>query len=366
MPLITADQIKDISVKSVEMFLNDKIPLSEGLAKQASAMELNSEQIKRAVEATNSIAYLKVVSMGGDRTMEFPLCKYAEVMRGVALPDMDKQASVTLRKGSAMGKTEMVPARILEKVAAFEQGHDVELNYSEKFVYFTKMAAINESELEQLQNRSLTIVPELTKAASVIKADPQGLEKLASVCEGKEFAVLSTLVYGQPQTYADTGLFKEADLKQVERVASLYKEAQELVFNIKEKQALSERSALMKQAMFGAIGGALGKTVGSVLSAPFKLLGTGIKRSTENAASTAKNFGTRMGNSTTEQMNKARAQFNMKPKPLKKVPAITKKIGIGAVASTVGVGALDAAVYQPGTDKTTGASKDVWTSLQRQ
>ena len=69
MTQITSEQLRDISVTVVEQFLNNKIPLSLGLAKQAAAAQLNSDQIKRAVEATNTIAYLKVLSMSDDRTV---------------------------------------------------------------------------------------------------------------------------------------------------------------------------------------------------------------------------------------------------------------------------------------------------------
>ena len=50
MPDMSSDAIRDISVRVVEGFFNDKVPLSVGLAKEASAACMNHEQIKRACD----------------------------------------------------------------------------------------------------------------------------------------------------------------------------------------------------------------------------------------------------------------------------------------------------------------------------
>lgn len=100
MPHMSSDQLRDISVAVVEDFINNKTPLSVGLAKQASMHELNYEQIQRCVEASNTIAHLKLLGAAEDRTFEFPLCKFAEVMGHAATPDIEKSAGVmdTVRK----------------------------------------------------------------------------------------------------------------------------------------------------------------------------------------------------------------------------------------------------------------------------
>ena len=94
MPHLSSDQLRDISVAVVEDFINNKVPLSHGLAKQASVHELNSEQIQRCVEASNTIAHLKLLGVAEDRTFEFPLCKFAEVMQHAAAPDLEKSAGI--------------------------------------------------------------------------------------------------------------------------------------------------------------------------------------------------------------------------------------------------------------------------------
>lgn len=342
MPLITSDQIRDISVKAVEGFLNNKVPLSEGLAKQASLLKLNSEQIQRSVEATNSIAYLKVLELSSDRTVEFPLCKYAEVMATIAVPEgVIKSAGLTKMDPESKNESGTLDVSFVPD--------DAEIN-----VHFVKQAALAEAELQALRDRSITIVPELTKVASQVKAESQGLEKLATVSSGKDFAVLSALVYGAKKEHNDIGLFKFAELKTVHKLKDLYKEASELQTAIKEKQAQVDKAALVKEAFLaGAIGrvaegfgSGLGRVVGGIVSKPLNVLGKGVKNSTMNTVNKAGDF--------------AKKQMGLPVMPR------AQKVGIGAVAGGLGMAAMDATMYSPGVNRDTGTSKNVWDALQRQ
>lgn len=330
---INSDQIRDIAVRATEMFINEKVPLSEGIAKQASAMELNLEQIQRSIEATNSIAFLKIQEISGDRTVEFPLAKMAEVMADISVPDILKVASASVSKINTSTKEPLC------KEASYTP---TELQRGEQVAYFTKMASINERDLSSLKDRAITIVPELIKAAAVINKDPRGLEKLAAVVEGKEFTILSTLVYNEPKKYDNSGFFKEADLKDVYKVRDLYKEAEQVNSDIKTVEQLHDRTKMTKQAIFGL----LGKAVGSTISAPFKAVGTLAGNSIANSANAAGVAASKAG--------------------IGHVAPVAKKIGLGTVAGKMVTPALDVAVYSPGIDKTTGSSRDVWTALQRQ
>lgn len=362
MPYVTSDQIRDISVKSVEMFLNDKVPLSVGLAKQASALQLNSEQIHRAVEATNSIAHLKVMSLSKDRTAEFDLCKYAEVVADIATPDIEKTAS-----------TETFD-KVIEKKASIET--PVEYSTQEKVVFFTKMAAVNARELEELKIQAEVLDLQITKQAALVSKEPRALEKVASVSSGDEFKSLSKIVFGKEEVYADTGIFKAAELIQAEKLQSMIKQASEMRAQIADKQKLHDQYELMKKAMLGSIigkvGGAIGngaasaatavgKSIGgaakAVVTAPFKALGGAAGRTYDNVSQSA-------GNAAKSAINPVRKAFGKDPLPMGTNPI--KKYGLGAgIMGAAGI-ATDAAMYSPGTDATTGRSKDVWTSLQRE
>jgi hypothetical protein len=335
MSFITSDTIRDISVKTVETFLNDKVPLSVGLSKHASALELNSDQIQRAVEATNCIAYLKIKSLSDDRTSEFPLCKFAEVMTQVFTPSMTKAASfhVPVAKGESL----------LEKIAEY---CPTELNATEQLIMFTKLAAINSKELEILQDRAFTIVPELLKAAAVIKSDSQGLEKLATVTSGKEYSMATALIYGEVQTFADTGIFKQAELKTAEHLITLLKEAHLVQDKINEKERLAESSEIVKQAFLGMVGQAIGRGIAGAVKLPMKAMSTSMDTIAKGMGGGAANAARRV----------AGIAPVAKPKTVGKATAAMATAGLVA----------DAHFYKPGIDKTTGRSKDVWTALQRE
>lgn len=360
MTFVSQDQIRDMAIKTVEGFLNGKVPLSEGLSKYASENTLNPEQIKRAVEATNSIAYLKVLSMSDDRTMEFPLCKYAEVMQHVSVPDiMLKQA--TLLQPPSPGKTIAYPAveqLVKEAGAVAEKSPLSSLTDAETQVYFIKLAADNKRQLDALKERSLLFGPELIKAAKDLKNDPECLEKLATVAEGKEFSKVTTLVFGSPQEYADTGMFKTAELKEAQNLVEMIKTAEYLVAETKAKQELYDKSELVKQAFLGAIGAGIGRLAGAAAAAPFRVAGVVAGRA-------GKRISGLMGRSSEGAANTVRTTFGSAPKPVTPMSG-KKKFGITAGLGATASVATDASMYSPGKDKITGRSKDVWTSLQHE
>ena len=323
---ITSDQLQNISVKTVEMFLNDKVPLSEGLAKQASAMELNSEQIQRAVEATNSIAFLKIAQLTNDKTIEFPLCKYAEVMRGVALPDPVVDTSAPVGIDDLFGVEKSASVKEEYRAPAIKADMD-------SYNYLVKAAAQTERQLSELRDRRITIVPEFEKAASLLRKDPEGLSKLARVLEEDEFKTVSGLVYGAPKAYNDTGLYKAADLRLVNNMMALYKEAKEVVNKIQHHEKQDKRCALVKSAMFGFGGKTPDGNVEHV-KVPSNPAPMTIGQKVDKGIDTIKNVGSK----------------------------------VGKAGAFLGNAAFDVAMYEPQTKvhPETGVSKDAWTALQRQ
>lgn len=372
MPNITSDMIRDIAVTATEMFLNKQVPLSDGLAKLASFHELNSEQTKRAMEATNQICFMKSQEVSGDKTIEFPLATYPEIMSSMMHESLTKAAAYNLTNTG--NSTELTKEASVSVSPTFILP---ELTENETVTYFIKMAAENEKNLAKLEDREFTIVPELEKVAKEIKKDKLWLEKLSFVTQGCEFRTLGVLISDDVPTHKDTGFFKEAELKQVKTLQSLYKEAQNLSKALLEKKELQKRAGLFKEAMLikaadgtkdlgqaavsaGAkinsqsiaakatqnVGYGIGKVVGGVATAPFKL-----------AAPVVKNVASRLGG---QAANVGRSLVGAE-----KVTLPKKLLGIGALGAAAGhLG--NAAIYNPGTEASTGSSKDVWDALQRQ
>lgn len=369
MPSVSPEQIRDIAIRTVEQFLNNKIPLSQGLAKEASAAQLNSEQLQRAVEATNNISYLKILEISPDRTVEFPLCKTAEVMHHIAVPDglQEKVAS------ALESKLEKVAMTIESPTSAEYSGHDWSEN--EVLVHFIKQASANKIALEALKIESLNVAENLMKVASEIRKDSKWIEKLSCVTEGSDFLMLSTLVAGTPQAhrdFKDLGLFKEAELKSSASFAELYKQARQITREMTERAELQKRAEDMStmqrvknivqspvQSVGKAIGYGPGKVLGTVAN---KVVGAPINAAKSVAQGASNTF------------KKSLDSLGGKPtfKTVGKATGETAKAVGGSIATTAGkVGRFamgpvaDVAMYSPGTDESTGRSNDVWSALQK-
>lgn len=359
MTTVSSDQLRDIAVAVVEGFLNDKIPLSTGLAKEASAARLNSDQIQRGVEAVNTISYLKILGMSDDRTVEFPLAKFAEVMSLVCLPDSrEKQAETSQQSFIAEPQVEVNPmtgSTFTPNVIVDE--NDVARKHQEKIAFFIKEAAINEQALSELRDRNVVIAQKLVKLAKVIAGDTEGLDKLASVADAEDFGQLSVLVTGSVQPRRDFGghaIFKEAGLKDAHALADLYKEAKRIVAESAHRETLQKRAHvvtadMIKQAgLISGIGNAAGRVAGAPVAAAGKVIASPFKEGARVA-------GNAIGGAKAKMTGEA-----FTPKKM----GLGTKLGLGAVGMAASVG-VDAMMYNPGKDAATGRSNDVWDALQR-
>lgn len=344
MPHMSSDQLRDISVAVVEDFVNNKTPLSVGLAKQAALHELNSEQIQRCVEASNTIAHLKLLSVAEDRTFEFPLCKFAEVMSHAAAPDFEKSAGTMISTRSASRATDLSQ----EKHASDDS--TIEISEHEAKLHFIKEAAANDRAVEELEARASIVKAELIKAASAVAKDPHGLDKIACVVEPENAIALTQLAYGEYRTLRDfgagkDGLFKAAELKTVATFQDLYKEARALVNELNERKALQKRAhavreELQKEAILGAAGSLVGGAVGRVIGGTLGAAGRGV-------------------------VSAGRTIFQAGGKTLGAEKY--KKVGLGATALAAGgTAAMNASMlgHNPGVNPVNGRSRDVWDGLQ--
>lgn len=360
---LTPELLQKISVSAVESFLNYQIPLSEGLAKQASDHRLNSEQIKRGVEAVNSIAYLKVLSLSkDDRTVEFPLCKYAEVMDIVANSDLEQGPQ---NSKSFFDIFTSMPTSVqtggMQKEASATQESTVDPASAK--VYLTKVAAVNERQAQELRYKSAQVAEDLVKIAKDLKGDPQWIEKLSSVTTPTQFKELSILVNGSAVDHRDMpqGFFKEASVKQAMSLSNMYAEAKDLMNTIadREKTAQVAKEHLEKAAFLPALAGVAGRVAGSAIKGAGSLATRAVKSTGRGMASGVKNTFTSTGKMRTPPL---KSTGTSKASILK--PAVGKKSVLGTLGSVAFAG-LDATMYEPGTTAS-GRSKDVWTALRRQ
>lgn len=397
---IDSSYLQDVAVRCTEQFLNNKIPLNESLAKEASDHGLNSDQLQRCIEAANTVTHLKLMSLVSDRTVEFPLAKYAEVMDLIMGPNEPH-----LVEGTTQVKEASEASTSLDSLTKEAQFVEPKVSNHEAMIHFIKEAAANDLRLEHLGYESEKVRLNLMKSAKLIEQDPKGLDKMACVL-GPEFGPLSVLVSGSAQVKRDFGeasklMFKEAELKEVYTLAELYKQAQEILSETSRRQDLAVKAAAVKEAYKDGMKTEMLKQAGLLTSAA-SVAG----RAADRVVGVAKNL--RSNPVTTISKGVGNAAFYTAAAPVKAVagavkgmakgvgrsainavgPGATKaynsvvtpfggaaktftptksRIGgavIGA-AGVLGTAALDASmVPHPGYDSSTGASRDVWEGLK--
>lgn len=343
MPNMSSEQLRDLSIRVVEGFLNDKIPLSEGLAKQAAANDLNSDQVQRCVEACNTISFLKIMGAAQDRTFEFPLCDYDDVMTKAAAPTMTKAAS-DLPSSSVVNDTPMEKSASAETVTQFSQ--------QERVVFMIKEAAANSRFVEELECRSVQLVESLTKIAAEIGKDPVALDKIACAVSSENVGAITSLVFGKPESVRDFGagaggMFKAAELKAVATLQDLYKEAKLIRDELASRKEIQKRASLLqadmtKQAFASSFAAGAGRAIGSAVGSA----ASGIGRV---ATAPLSSLGGTAANVTKRAIGKTAPPKNLTEKTLG---------GLGVV----GMNSMMIDTH-PGFSST-GRSRDVWEALQ--
>lgn len=221
------EQLKDISVSVVEGFINHKVPLNEGIAKQASEMELNSDQIKRVVEASNTIAYLRLQKEAEDKTFEFPVGDYEGVMKTMVLPSGEVEPR---------GQTKI--AGVLDETNFFEPTIDPEQQRS----WLRTSMLNNHYQLEKIAVEKEGLAYAILDAARALSKDEYALEKLAEVCEEDVYARLSSLLTKEADYKLRERVFRDGDLNVARELVDIYKQATELLEEEKERQGLDKRA----------------------------------------------------------------------------------------------------------------------------
>jgi hypothetical protein len=247
----TPDFLKNSAVLIASQFLASNKPLSSGVAEVAVKSSLNNEQIKRLVEVVNQVTYLKLLSTATDRTFEFPLAKYEEVLGIMVSPESsimsnDQNVSpLAIASGSNQGG--------LNKEASVSE---YEPSDQEKIAYIRSHIFAARNRLEKIAEREVTLLDEISRITAQCKEDEDFMEKAAMVTDGDEDTLnkLAMLVYGATKEWTGESLFYDTELEQAKDTIGLLKEAFDLTDERKKLEA-----SLSKVAFLGGAGIAAGK-----------------------------------------------------------------------------------------------------------
>jgi len=359
MASITVQDLQNIAVQATTDFLNNKCSLNESLAKQASDCGLNSEQLKRAVEATNTLTHLKTLELSHDKTAEFPVADYKSIIKIACIPEGPE-------KGEDSG--EESGFGFFDKKASVNEEFSLQETIlpEQRFPYLVKLAAANTRRVEVLTDELGAVSLNFTKKASEFRTNPQAHEHLsASSADKAEYSLLSKALFGEelPRCNYVGGMFKAASLRQVEVLVHMIKEAKAMHSELKERSALKEKADKLVSEMTKSA--FLEKTV-------FKL-GRGVTRA---ATYVPRKIGGAVGNTTASlgrfgaaSVRNAAADTALGKglgiKPTAIDPAIKRRIGrVGAGLAFTGGAIADATMFNHKVDPANDRSGNVWGALQ--
>lgn len=313
--VLTPESLQNIAIKCVTSFVTKQASLSEAIADESKSLELNPEQIKRVIETSNTLAYLRLLKDSPDRTFEFPIAEYPKVLANMSMPNVEKCASS--KSDSNLEKKAEVEVEIGEEINS--------MSTQEKRSILQKQAMINKQILSQIGEDKEYLKICLEKAAGVLTKDELGLEKLAQVVPEEDFTKICKLCAIEKR--AEIGsIFVDKDLESAKQVYSLYTEAKELL----EKEASlitfvkrAEEILFQKKSSFDPLGGAtegfakgtswaasktvggLGKTIGKIR--PGEFAGNARKMGFKNTDEAVKHFDKIRG---TKGVEAAKAHFS--------------------------------------------------------
>lgn len=299
---VTPEQIRDIAVKVIEDYINKQVPMNCSIAQRATDLELNPEQIKRVIEAANSIGYLKLLSMAQDRTFEFPVASYEEVMKEMTMPEISKEAQVDTAKeeilpggGSYLVTSRVAPTlpaephgihygpgptgsdlsqirnlrlesiQIPSTVAPTEGGGDIEettagigaISEHEKKAYLMKQYIALRGDLEKIAMAKEEIFAKITDTAAELKRDPEALEKIATVTDTRTLTKMAKLLGKDTSELKGGNIYVGKELEKAAAICVLYGQALKLAEEEKEKLKLEKRAASIIRNTAGKVGTAI-------------------------------------------------------------------------------------------------------------
>jgi hypothetical protein len=303
---LTPERLQEIAVGCVTQFIQKQASLNEAISKEAMDLELNPEQTKRVIEASNTIAYLRQLEKSADRTFEFEVADYGKVMANMTMPedmlkaagtppwlDKDKDKKEDSKeddkgekkdskdkddedekknKGEDFGKDKDDKKESKDKDEDDKEEDSDEEKQEKKAMLMQGYFQARET-LEKMAYDEATLCMELVEAAGVVGKDVRGLEKLAFIVETEDFDKAVKLC-GIEKRAQENLVFVDRDLHAAKNFYSLYKQANEFVtkkaeladFVARAETLLFKQPAdLEKQAFIGKAIGAVAQGMGHAM-----------------------------------------------------------------------------------------------------
>ena len=216
---LTNDRLQNIAVKCVAQYMAKQASLSEGIAKEAQELELNPEQVKRVIETTNTVAYLRQLGDAPDRTFEFPVADYKTVMSRICLPEKRAEEEDEEEKKESK-EEEKKESKEDEK----KESEEAEPSEQEKKAMLIMETRRCKEVLIKMAYDQEDLKQRLISAADSFRKDPFALEKLAEVVDEEDYSKMIKLCQISDRSLQDI-VVTDSDVKEARKLYGLYKEA---------------------------------------------------------------------------------------------------------------------------------------------
>lgn len=242
------ENLKVMSARCV-VALKGGTPLSTSISDVAIEYGLTKDQICRLIESSNQLAYLSELESSPDRTFEFEVATYEDVLANI-MPStgIDKCASKThtdpldLVSGSFAS---------MEKVASAEKTIIQSMSREEVLRTLTKVASHERNRLDELKSTEYDSLVKIAQYREKIQRDPEALLKMAQFDNGKS---MSKIVFGHTKVAEDSHrLWSDSDMsviKGLSETLTLCKSASEEKKSLESK--VLEAENMIKQAFIAA------------------------------------------------------------------------------------------------------------------
>lgn len=259
------------AIDIVQRFLDGEGSLDSLISSYATKDELNSEQIKRVIEAVNTLAFLKKLQVEKDRTTEFPVASFEGVMNCLT-------PQPVVIKEAALSEKELVKYKTLAKRKK-EQRLSQEQEAMLKKAFWQTSLEVERDFPEYVDN-----VHKVISLRDKLRVETNFFHKVAALPENEVTKAFVEFV-GLPLEKTAGVLLKDKDLTFVKEAYETYKKAYEFQDAYQEKVFfLSE--CLEKQA---GLFEALGSGVRNLITKPIISMGSKVARGLADKGLAAKN-----------------------------------------------------------------------------
>lgn len=215
---MSVDFLKNVGAGIVAAFRTGQgaITLNEGIVKAASDSQLNAEQVARLVETVNQLAYLSGPHVSMNKTAEFAMANYDQVIDAIFTPPAIEKAASLYRRPNPLS----LLAEPMVKEAS-EADYQFQLDPAEARKQAERAFFSGRDQLKRMDLDEVNIVEGLLKSAAVVQKDPDALNKIAALAGGdnRKYGELCNLVFGHVKEASRNPVRSETELLNVKHMA---------------------------------------------------------------------------------------------------------------------------------------------------